>query len=139
MRTSLCEVVSNPAAFSGDIVSIRAYASWDYHGEFVEDRACHAFMRIVSPEGSVMTPPIKLLEDEAYRMFRDSLNSQPPGVVQPESKLEATFTGRFEYPVEQREPIPLPEPGETIEIEGSNPMIAPYQLVIQRVSAVVLH
>lgn len=130
-ETSVCALTSDPSAYSGKMVLVRANVVTDYHGSFLADRRCKKLILLVLPEGSTMAPKIELRSDEAYRQFDSALHVYRPGTAKPKWHIQAQFTGRFEYLVP-------PQAGGEGRERAPAPLGAQWQLVLQSVSRVRL-
>lgn len=128
---NVCSLTSDPATYSGQMVSVRAYLVTDYHGTFIGDRKCKKLILLVLPEGASLAPKISLKEDDAYKRFDEALHDYRPGTSQPRKRIEARFTGRFEYLVQREGSTRFPE-------SVRSPLGAHWQLVLESVSGVRL-
>lgn len=129
--TTICALTSTPAAHSGKMVTVRATVVTDYHGKFLQERRCKKLLLLVLPEGSAMAPAVELKADSVYKRFEEALHDYRPGSAQPKKRVEARFTGRFEY-------LPLVEAGRGSKASVPAPLGAQWQLVLQSVSALRL-
>ena len=94
IKTTLCELAQDPAAFNGKMVRIRASAmGWTikdlWIDDFAQKPACTAWMGVVLvlPEQVKPKPEFDTVRDASFQQFFDDVRSM---------KVEAAFEGRFE-------------------------------------------
>ena len=117
---AVCALTAEPGLYSGKTAAVTAYAISDYHGTFLRDPKCKKLILLVLPEGAASPPIVTLKRDDVYRRFDAALHDYEPGRSQSRKRVEARFTGRFEYQNES---------------EGArSPLGAQWQLVLESVS-----